>query len=85
MADNKILSKADAMKEQKCQACGGSLAFDPATGKLVCEYCGTVQDIQPEEPAEQGAAAGAAGAAAGAEIASYSERSSALPFSTSTS
>ncbi|MBQ4257192.1 MAG: TFIIB-type zinc ribbon-containing protein [Oscillospiraceae bacterium] len=24
-----------------CLACGGELSFDPATGKLVCEYCGS--------------------------------------------
>ena len=45
----------DAVHEQKCAACGGPLRFDPESGKLVCDYCGTVFDIaeqktpQPEE------------------------------------
>ncbi len=39
--------------EQKCPACGAPLRFDPASGKLVCDYCGTVVDLQAEaaEPA----------------------------------
>ena len=45
----------DQVHEQKCAACGGPLRFDPETGKLVCDYCGTVYEIgeqetpQPEE------------------------------------
>ena len=39
MAESRIRSKADVIKEQKCEACGGSLVFDPKSGKLVCEYC----------------------------------------------
>ena len=35
--------------EQKCPACGAPLRFDPETGKLVCDYCGTVTEIAPEE------------------------------------
>lgn len=31
--------------QKKCPACGGPIAFDPARGKLVCEYCGTELDI----------------------------------------
>jgi uncharacterized Zn finger protein (UPF0148 family) len=34
--------------EQKCPACGAPLRFDPASGKLVCDYCGTVVDLQQE-------------------------------------
>ena len=41
MADNKILSSAEALKEQKCPACGGSMSFDPASGKLVCDLLHT--------------------------------------------
>ena len=33
--------------EQKCPACGAPLRFDPASGKLVCDYCGTTVDLQP--------------------------------------
>ncbi|MDO5132606.1 MAG: TFIIB-type zinc finger domain-containing protein [Eubacteriales bacterium] len=32
--------------EQKCPACGAPLRFDPASGKLVCDYCGTVTELQ---------------------------------------
>ena len=35
----------DPVKEQKCAACGGPLRFDPETGKLVCDYCGSVFEI----------------------------------------
>ena len=49
----------DAVHEQKCAACGGPLRFDPESGKLVCDYCGTVYEIgeqseagQPEETLE---------------------------------
>lgn len=31
--------------EQKCPACGAPLRFDPASGKLICDYCGTVTDL----------------------------------------
>ncbi len=61
MAESRIRSKADVIKEQKCEACGGSLVFDPKSGKLVCEYCGTVYEIEAETGGE--AAAPEAGAA----------------------
>ncbi len=61
-----------SIKEQKCPACGAPLRFDPASGKLVCDYCGTVTDLdrpqaqspdRPEEgPADQ-TAQGQAGSA----------------------
>ena len=35
----------DNVAQKKCPACGGPIAFDPAKGKLVCEYCGTELDI----------------------------------------
>lgn len=31
--------------EQKCRQCGGAMRFDPKKGKLVCDYCGTVIDV----------------------------------------
>ena len=68
MAESRIRSKADVIKEQKCEACGGSLVFDPKSGKLVCEYCGTVYEIK-EEATEAGAAAAAAQGAGGAAAA----------------
>ena len=42
------------IQEQKCPNCGGALTFDPASGKLHCEYCDSVFDIeqfqQPQQP-----------------------------------
>jgi len=40
--------------EQKCPSCGGPLRFDPARGKLVCDYCGSAVEIgdAPVSPAE---------------------------------
>lgn len=35
--------------EQKCPACGAPLRFDPASGKLVCDYCGTVTELASPE------------------------------------
>ena len=39
----------DQVHEQKCAACGGPLRFDPETGKLICDYCGTVYAIGEQE------------------------------------
>ena len=33
------------IKEQKCGLCGGPMRFDPAKGKLVCDYCGNEIEI----------------------------------------
>ena len=33
-----------------CPNCSGLLRFDPAEGKLVCDYCGGMFDAQEEEP-----------------------------------
>ena len=43
----------DSVKEQKCAACGGPLRFDPETGKLVCDYCGSVFEIGAQETQAQ--------------------------------
>lgn len=42
----------DTIKEtdKKCEACGGTMEFDPKTGKLVCPYCGTEEEIVVENP-----------------------------------
>ena len=34
--------------EQKCPACGAPLRFDPASGKLICDYCGTATDLNTD-------------------------------------
>lgn len=47
--------------EQKCTACGAPLKFDPTSGKMLCEWCGSVFDIenaaQEDSPAMSAAAA----------------------------
>ena len=42
----------DQIKEQKCPACGAALRFDPTQGKMVCDYCGTVLEIEAAEAFE---------------------------------
>lgn len=41
--------------DKKCTACGGTMNFDPASGMLVCPYCGNTQAIEqdPDERAEE--------------------------------
>lgn len=43
---------ADTIKEtdKKCDACGGTMDFNPKSGKLVCPYCGTEKEIQVDNP-----------------------------------
>ena len=62
---------ADRITNYQCPACTGPLHFDPVTGKLVCDYCGTSYDAaeiealyaEKDETAAQ-AAQSAAGQAA---------------------
>jgi hypothetical protein len=35
--------------DKKCENCGGVMDFDPATGGLICPYCGTTKEIKKEE------------------------------------
>ena len=35
---------ADRITNYQCPACTGPLRFDPVTGKLTCEYCGSTYD-----------------------------------------
>ena len=37
--------------DAKCPACGAAIQFDPATGKLACEYCGYEHAIPTAEDA----------------------------------
>ena len=40
--------------DKKCDACGGTMDFDPKTGMLVCPYCGSMEEIENEnERAEE--------------------------------
>ena len=39
---------SEFIKEQKCPNCGGTVRFVPEKGKIVCEFCDTEFDIQPQ-------------------------------------
>ena len=39
--------------EQKCPNCGGALIFDPAMGKLRCEFCDSIFDVPQAAPKPQ--------------------------------
>ncbi len=43
------IEKTKEETDKKCPACGGTMDFDPATGKLKCLYCESVYDIGDEE------------------------------------
>ena len=38
--------------DKKCPACGGVMDFSPATGKMLCPYCGTEEEIKEEDDFE---------------------------------
>ncbi len=44
------INKADTLDEadRKCEACGGTMDFDPKSGMLVCPYCGNSVVIEEE-------------------------------------
>jgi DNA-directed RNA polymerase subunit RPC12/RpoP len=37
----------------KCDNCGNDLTFDPKSGKLTCEHCGTARDIEVSRDIEE--------------------------------
>ena len=59
------MENSQYIKEHRCEACGGTMIFDPHKGKLVCEYCGTEyavpDDMKTAGAQNQAAAAGAGG------------------------
>ena len=47
---------ADKVTNYQCPACTGPLHFDSASGKLVCDYCGSsyeIKDIEAQYAAQQ--------------------------------
>lgn len=40
---------AEQIRNYQCPSCTGPLQFDPATGKLVCEYCGSSYSVEEIE------------------------------------
>ena len=59
------MENSQYIKEHRCEACGGTMIFDPHKGKLVCEYCGTEyavpDDMKTAGAQNQAATAGAGG------------------------
>ena len=43
-------AKTMEQTDEKCPSCGGVMAYDPAVGKLVCEYCGATLDFEEQLP-----------------------------------
>lgn len=41
------------LQEQKCPNCGGALIFDPALGKMRCEFCDSIFEIQQIQQPQQ--------------------------------
>ena len=42
---------AEKTTNYQCPACTGPLHYDGASGKLVCDYCGSAYDVKDIEPA----------------------------------
>lgn len=49
-------TQTNSSANKRCQGCNGPLVFDPATQKLVCEFCGNEYDIPQELDEEEKAA-----------------------------
>ncbi len=43
-------AKTMEQTDEKCPSCGGTMTYDPATGKLVCGYCGATKDFEEQLP-----------------------------------
>ncbi|MCR5648853.1 MAG: hypothetical protein K6F67_04885 [Oscillospiraceae bacterium] len=41
-----------AVHEQECPSCGAAMRFEPASGLLICDYCGKTMQIEPEQRSE---------------------------------
>ena len=39
--------------EQKCPRCGAAMRFDAETGKLICDYCDNIVDIEAEDQKQE--------------------------------
>lgn len=40
-----VIEQTKQETDKKCDMCGGTMEFDPATGKLHCPFCGAYKDI----------------------------------------
>lgn len=48
MYEEPIIAKTSEETDRKCPSCGATADYDPATGMLLCPYCGTSQQITTE-------------------------------------
>lgn len=44
-----ISENTEAITDKKCPNCGATITFDPATGKMHCEYCGYERELPKPE------------------------------------
>lgn len=43
------ISRTEEVTDQKCPSCGGTVVYDPASLKMVCEFCGYSRELPPPE------------------------------------
>lgn len=74
LAEAKTVDKTD----KKCPSCGGPITFSPASGKLVCDYCGYEEEVKKDPPkaAAVSATTGAAASAAATSVAASDNKNS---------
>ncbi|MBQ3870944.1 MAG: hypothetical protein II777_10380 [Clostridia bacterium] len=51
--ENNTLGNTRKETDKKCRNCGGTLDYNPATGRLHCPYCDSEFDIEPEQDEEE--------------------------------
>ncbi len=52
-AEHTVYAETESETDRKCPSCGGTMEYDPNTGKLLCPYCGFTKEIaKPEDPAQ---------------------------------
>ncbi len=47
-------SKIKEVEEISCPSCGAEMRFDPVSGRMVCDYCGRILEINADENATEG-------------------------------
>ena len=46
MMDDSAKATTENDTDKKCPSCSGTMEFDPATGGLMCPYCGHTEEIE---------------------------------------
>ena len=59
MSDNtpKMTASSD-VREVSCPACTAPMRFDPGTGKMLCDFCGTTLEIKKKKRKQEKRKAG---------------------------